>query len=91
MDTTISTNILFYSLSALLIFLTVGFVFFMVYTILILSKIHSFFKVIRNEAGKIAQDVEIVRNKIKGGGEAISSFIMHALSFFKSKKKSGGK
>jgi Flp pilus assembly protein TadB len=87
MDTTISTNILFYAISIFLIFLTVGSIFLLLYVIFILKSINSFLNAIKKESEKIAKDISIIEGKIKSGREMFAAFILHILSFFKNTKK----
>jgi len=85
MDTILATNILFYVLSIFIICLTVGFVAFIIYVVKILKGIINFLEVIKEEADKIAKDIENIKVKVANGGAMFTSFIVNILSFLKGK------
>jgi hypothetical protein len=91
MDTTVFTNILFASLSALIIIVIFGFAILLIFAVAILKSINNFLKVIKDESEKIAQDIESVREKVKGGGVAFASMAMQLISFFKNNQKKSKK
>lgn len=81
MDTILSTNVLFYTLSVFFILLTMGFLVVFIYVIMI-------FRVIKREAQKIENDIDAVREKLKNGGTAVASFLVYITSLFNKNKKS---
>ncbi len=88
MDTIISTNILFFTLSVFIIFLTFCTAFLFFYTVLIFKNINYFFEIIKRETGKIEIDIDAVREKVKDGGILVASFLVYLMSFFRKSKKS---
>jgi uncharacterized protein YoxC len=91
MDTTVFTNVLLSTLSIFLISITIGFLLFTIYIILVLRKIHSFLNIIKKESEKISQDIENVRGKINTGGTVIASSASYLLSLLKKKAKKSKK
>lgn len=81
MDTIFSTNVLFYILSVFFILLTLCLLVVSIYTIMI-------FRVIKREAQKIENDIDAVREKLKNGGTAVTSFLVYIASLFNKNKKS---
>jgi uncharacterized protein YoxC len=88
MDTTISLNILFLVISIFMIFFGVTLTILLIYIALFFKKLNSFINIIEKETGKISQDIENVREKIKRGENMFFSFIAGVKSFFKIKEKS---
>lgn len=80
-------TILFSVLSIFITLITVGFVFLIIYTILILKSIHQLFMAIKKEGEKIASDIEMVKEKVKNSGAAFTSFIVYIISLFQQHQK----
>jgi len=91
MDTILATNILFYILSFFFLLLTIGFIIWIIYVIKILKSILAFLAVIKEEAEKITQDIEAMKEKVKGGGAVFKSIALHILSFLKKPEKKSKK
>lgn len=88
MDTIFATNILFFVLSIFITILAIGAAFLVVYMVLVLKSIYVLFKVMKLEGEKIVSDIEAIRSKVKDGGIAFTSFVLHLFSFLKKHKKS---
>ena len=71
-----------------MIFFGVAFIILLIYIALFFKKLHSFMNIIGKETGKISQDIEKVREKIKRGENMIFSFIAGLTSFLKIIEKS---
>ena len=87
METAVFQNILFLVLSIFIAFITVGFVFLVVYTILILKSIYHLFEAIKREGEKIASDIELVKEKVKSSGAMFTSIIVYLVSLLKKHNK----
>ncbi|MSU54344.1 MAG: hypothetical protein EXS48_00690 [Candidatus Staskawiczbacteria bacterium] len=84
MDTILATNILFYTLTIFLVLFAVCVVAVSINVIMII-------RVLKREAERIESDIKAVRDKVKNGSMAITSFLVSIASFLNKKDKKSKK
>ncbi len=79
METLIHADIFFVVTTAAIVLLTIGFIIVFVYVIKILHRLHEISEIVRTESDLIAEDVHVLRSKMRSGTFTWTS-ILH---FFK--------